>query len=555
MSSDGSETTRCMFCSLNCPLGLKSETRERFSPDYAPRDGVYEGRQCFRGHYVSQLLAHPERLNRPMIRSNGDLKAADWETSFSHLAQRLGDASAGGLSVLIDAQMPNEHIEACLRIAQSAMGTDLVGVYLPAPDEGLLEGLADFQDVKADPDTLARVDTVLAVGDPFATHPVIAKRILDTKAARRSNRLIVIDCMTGKTLRFADQQLLVAPGVEARVLDAIRSALDGGQTDDLVHGTGLTTGDVARAANGFREAERPLIILSAPEGRSPDARQLARSAGELARVAGARILALFAYGNAPGAWRMARREGALTCGQWLAGTRTRGVAATLLVGIDLARAVPERVWSPVLAEGGVVAAAAALPGRTFKRAEVVFPMSLWCEMDGALDSYALSGLKQTGAACVPSGARDPSEILAGLAEPLPQSGETAVADEQLSDEAPEPEGDLTLVSYLGHLDFADGALTRRLDWVQAMEPRARLFINPTDAERLGVCDGDMAHVAAVESAAELAAHVSDDVPAGVVAAPMGFPEVRELMSWNVRADSTVDVGPSRVSVVGVRGNG
>jgi formate dehydrogenase (NADP+) alpha subunit len=86
--------------------------------------------------------------------------------------------------------------------------------------------------------------------------------------------------------------------------------------------------------------------------------------------------------------------------------------------------------------------------------------------------------------------------------------------------------------------FHSGKLSRRASELARIEPEGRLQLNPSDAERLGVEDGDVVRVRPYDGAAgEVTVPVvrRAKVPPGLCRFPGHFPEagVKELVEWSV----------------------
>lgn len=96
----------------------------------------------------------------------------------------------------------------------------------------------------------------------------------------------------------------------------------------------------------------------------------------------------------------------------------------------------------------------------------------------------------------------------------------------LPDYTPSPEGsgsddELVLMTVKAHTRFLNSSYSHLPKHGPAEGP-PRLDINPADAERRGIVDGDYVHVHNQRGSLELVAHVSDAVRPGLVSAPYGW---------------------------------
>ena len=124
---DTSETT-CPYCSIGCTLELK--TRGQLLAQVRPQEDspVDEGNICRRGRFAPVLLNSIERLTQPLIRVEGQLKAAPWEEAFPQLAQRLVALKAatppGARAVFASPRLTNEELYLIQKWAREVLGTN-----------------------------------------------------------------------------------------------------------------------------------------------------------------------------------------------------------------------------------------------------------------------------------------------------------------------------------------------------------------------------------------------------------------------------------------------
>src|SRR5262245_6527235 len=90
--SAGTET-HCPYCALQCGMTL----------DPSGDNGVVvrandfptnRGGLCVKGWTSAALLDSPHRLTTPLVRRDGELRPADWETALELVARKLRDIRA-----------------------------------------------------------------------------------------------------------------------------------------------------------------------------------------------------------------------------------------------------------------------------------------------------------------------------------------------------------------------------------------------------------------------------------------------------------------------------
>jgi len=79
----GEEKTRtiCTYCGVGCNLEISSKNGKILSIQ-APYDAeVNQGHTCLKGRYAFKFYDHPERIQDPMIKRNGEFEKVSWEGS------------------------------------------------------------------------------------------------------------------------------------------------------------------------------------------------------------------------------------------------------------------------------------------------------------------------------------------------------------------------------------------------------------------------------------------------------------------------------------------
>ncbi len=90
--------TTCRECSAAC--GVLAETRDGrvIKLEGNPDHPLSRGALCARGQSAVQGLYNPDRFRGPMVRSNNELRAANWNDALTQFRQRLGEVRSRGQS-------------------------------------------------------------------------------------------------------------------------------------------------------------------------------------------------------------------------------------------------------------------------------------------------------------------------------------------------------------------------------------------------------------------------------------------------------------------------
>jgi assimilatory nitrate reductase catalytic subunit len=287
--------THCPYCSLQCGITLNASGSD---VELAPQSDfpTNRGGLCVKGWTAADLLSHPERLTRPLIRQErgSPLRPADWNealervvTAFStaqedHGLDAVGCFGGGGLT--------NEKAYQLGKFARVALRTSAIdynGRFCMSSaaaasnrsfgiDRGLPFPLAD----------IAEADVVLLVGsNPAETMPPAMQYF--EKGRARGAKHIVVDPRRTPTASGADLHLQPVPGTDLALangmlnivgregfidqkyvaertmgFEAVRRAVRLYWPDRVERITGVPESDLVAATRMLAGAERAMILTA-----------------------------------------------------------------------------------------------------------------------------------------------------------------------------------------------------------------------------------------------------------------------------------------------------
>src|SRR5256714_1271470 len=96
--------TVCTYCGDGCQITIQTKENQLIEVMSAHGAGRNNGDLCARGFFGYHVTTHPDRLQRPLIRRDGQLVQATWEEALEYVAETLtrlklqhGPAAFGGL--------------------------------------------------------------------------------------------------------------------------------------------------------------------------------------------------------------------------------------------------------------------------------------------------------------------------------------------------------------------------------------------------------------------------------------------------------------------------
>ena len=595
----GEKESFCLFCSLGCKFAIKVEKGVALSPEFCPNYPTNEGRLCPKGLYAIELLNHPRRLTTPLIKEGERFKEVSWDESLRLLASKIsevkGKYGSESIGIIIDPNHTNEEILAIQKLAK-IIGTHNFACSFPPNDWGLLRNPGIFPPEKIE--DLEDVNCCLILGDPFAKHPVIAKRVIASKYKARGNSIIVIAPERTNTAWFANTHLQNRPGSEALLLvgllKSILSFSEEGQEirrlekipdEAIFKATGIPRRQIAGAARTFNDAEKGMIILCPSFKGIKDISSVACICKLLVDNAKGNkgLMPLFTYGNAVGAFNISLGDSWRSSPGLMEEASSGKVKLLIDFGEDLLSSYPSAEVQGALNQLEFLALSSTFAAETERFAHLVLPCASWLEKGGRVNFFDSRGEVLEPVIPPPGAAKSDLEIISELSKqlgtPLDQrkirEEAQALSKENLEQKGivdinklvekinnmikeattEEKEYPYLLVSGDKPTHFADGSITRNFSWSKEQIPSPFIELNLEDAGEIGVKEGDEVLVSSRSGEVALPVQATTRLLKGMVSAPSYSPEVRSIFEWKIDLDSGgLETGPERVSLRAKRSN-
>lgn len=243
--------TVCTYCGVGCSFDIWTKDRHilKVEPFEGPANGVST---CIKGKFAWDHINSEERLTTPLIRENGQFRAASWDEALDLIARRLGaikaESGPDSIGLIASSKCTNEESYLMQKLARAVVGTnniDNCSRYCQSPATAGLFRTVGYGGDSGSISDIAQADLVIIVGSNTAeSHPVIATRV---KRAHKlhGQKLIVSDLRENEMARRADLFLHPKPGTDLIWLSAVtRYLIDQGLAKQAF---------IDRWVNGFAE--------------------------------------------------------------------------------------------------------------------------------------------------------------------------------------------------------------------------------------------------------------------------------------------------------------
>lgn len=120
--------TICPYCGTGCTIELNMKDG-RVVGVTSTEDGTVNGRAlCIKGRFGYNFINHPDRLQTPLIKENGEFREATWEEAISVVATNLANIKevhgSNALAALTSARCTNEDNYLMNKFTRAVLGTN-----------------------------------------------------------------------------------------------------------------------------------------------------------------------------------------------------------------------------------------------------------------------------------------------------------------------------------------------------------------------------------------------------------------------------------------------
>ena len=245
--------TTCPYCGCGCSISLEVKDGQVIRVTPGKEDRVNQGTLCVRGSYGYDFVHSPDRLTKPLVRTEDGLEEVSWEEALERAAGALKrikeEHGSDSLAVLGSPRCTNEENYLLQRFARCVLGTNNTdnGSRLYSPATEAVPALSHRRDYL---DTLEQSDVIMVIGaNPSSSAPIVEyaiKRAVRFKGAR----LILVDPRRTKLASFAHLWLRPRVGSDVALLNSLA---------EVIINEGLLDKDfVARRTNNLEELVRAL---------------------------------------------------------------------------------------------------------------------------------------------------------------------------------------------------------------------------------------------------------------------------------------------------------
>ncbi|MFN3739572.1 MAG: molybdopterin-dependent oxidoreductase [Thermodesulfovibrionales bacterium] len=580
----------CPYCGCGCTTNISVREGRIVRARGKEGIGINDGNLCSKGRFGFDFLYSNKRLTTPLLRKEGELKSVSWDEALNFVARQIeaikntyGASSIGAIGSQRCSIEDNFMLQKFMR---DIVGTDNIDSAARLGYVNALEAIKEVFGIDYNPvawDSPLEKDLLFVIeSDITSTHPVWGLNFLMAK--KKGAMLIVADSRQTKLVRHSTDWLRLRPATGVVLLNGIANYIvtNGLFNQEIVSKikgysawseslkrfslkytsevTGIPETSIEETARLIASTPKRLLALTSGASENNKSKDLFIAAANL-------ILLL---GNNPEDLQIPA-EFSNTLGLWLSGVRPLkdgltlkdmlyrdSVKALYIMGEDPVTVFPDGTTIEKRLKGlELLIVQDIVLTETAKLAHVVLPAASWAEKEG--NFISMTGVTQSISKLLPEQGdstpdwkilrnlarimgseigKDLSSIRKEFEEGLKSQDYILEGNKWLRPKRPEPyfrvaefkipQKEKTDQFYLitGNLLQHSGVLSYLSKTLDSAVPDAVLAVNENDAKRLGIEDDTFVKVSTRKGSIFLKTRVTDEVPEGMVFAPVHFPHAK-----------------------------
>ncbi|MGB9845713.1 formate dehydrogenase subunit alpha [Methanothermobacter tenebrarum] len=212
--------TVCPYCGVGCGIYLGIRGNRIVSARGDPKNPVNNGRLCVKGRFALNFVNSIERLEKPLIKEDGEFKEVEWDEAISFIADKLSKYNGDEFAAIASAKCTNEEnylLQKFTRTVMKSNNIDHCARLCHAPSLVALKESLGSGAMTNSINELKKSACILAIGtNTTETHPVIAYKIIE--AVKNGSKLIVVNPTRIELVRHADIYLRNKPGTDVPLI-------------------------------------------------------------------------------------------------------------------------------------------------------------------------------------------------------------------------------------------------------------------------------------------------------------------------------------------------
>jgi NADH-quinone oxidoreductase subunit G len=219
--------TICTHCSNGCKTTLGVRNDHIIRGNNRDQSGINGEFLCIKGRYAFDFVDHPERLQSPLLKVNGEFQPVSWSRALMVVAKKFNEVRAanGKVAVIGSNHTSNEENYWLRKFAREVMKTGSIDHQRTGDLPTLLDALSGRTNALATVEDLYKTKAALVIGSDLSQqHPMLAFQL---RANFRHHKAAVYTVTEGpvRERKFAALTRIAEPARQMQEVEALRAEL------------------------------------------------------------------------------------------------------------------------------------------------------------------------------------------------------------------------------------------------------------------------------------------------------------------------------------------
>jgi len=363
----------CIGCSLGCGINVLTRNNSLVRIEGNWESETNGGVICDVGRF-HPLAEKRQRINTPLVRKNGALKAATWEEALSVVSSKLIELEShknDGVAAIASTRIPAESLYLFSQIFKQRIGSNMV----TSTEEGAFSFYQKYHQPEEEQekgiDTIENSDLVIVFGvDLVKDHQVAGFFV--KRSLNKETKLISISSEISGLDSFTPHGIVIKKGSEFEFVKEITSAFSTGLVKDDPK-TGVAKTEMEKLVSLIKTSEKPLIIFGT-EFDSKNKAEIVTGIENFSKIINAKIVDLKGSANSVLASKLDLDSFFTLNGHQ---------AVFLALGDE----DPSQLLSQKVENAPFIVVQASYQSAIAAKADVVLPVTNWLEQEGTYISF------------------------------------------------------------------------------------------------------------------------------------------------------------------------
>jgi len=250
----------CHFCGVGCQMDLHVKDGAIVKVSGAEDAEPNRGSLCMRGRFAYDFIHSPERLAKPLVRQNGELREAFWEEAIARVSEKINEVKdrhgPDAMACVVSPKLTNEEVYLLQKLFRVVLGTNNIAQSEHVAASGVFMHNT-FDEIEQAP------VAIVVSADITEDNPVASAAL--KRSVLKGNKLIVIDSRCTGIARHATLHLSHREGMADVVVSALASARskEGDEKlapENVADDTGVPAEAIAEAADIIKAGENVVLL-------------------------------------------------------------------------------------------------------------------------------------------------------------------------------------------------------------------------------------------------------------------------------------------------------